>query len=287
MSSEKTYISPYISIATPVFNAAATVARTLDAMSRQTAPFEHVVYDGGSSDDTREIVKQWCGRYPLRLMSGENLGVYGNVANAHKTTIGEIMGWINGDDFYLPHTLCIVERVFRTHPEIQWITGIPSYYFEGDGMWSVHGIVPIYSQTLIRRGWHHAKLFGLLQQESMFWRRDLYEKADGDAILRKYRDAGDYHLWRVFARFAPLRTVRTVFSAFTIRSGQFSQVKQREYDAECGTHAINLFNVGFLFRRLYSNFLFARALDPKSLVKYNTTANTGKYLRLGQFAKTP
>jgi len=268
MPSKQADITPYISVATPVFNAAATVGRTLDAMCRQTASFEHVVYDGGSSDATREIIESWMERYPLRLMRAENLGVYGNVANAHKTTKGEVMGWINGDDFYLPYTLSVVERIFKSRPDIEWITGIPSYYFEGEGLWGVHGMVPIYNQTLIRLGWYRSKLLGCLQQESMFWRRSLYERADGDAILRRYRYAADYHLWRAFARHAPLRSVGTVLSTFTFRAGQFSEVKRQEYDAECGVpkNAINLFALGFIFRGLYSNLLFANSIDPKTFI---------------------
>ena len=260
---------PYISIVTPVWNASATVRRTLEALSCQKASFEHVVYDGGSADNTRDIVREYAGRYPVRLMEGDNLGVYGNVANAHQTTTGEIMGWINGDDFYLPYTLAMVERLFRQHPEIDWITGVPSYYMEGENVWSVQGMTPIYNQASIRWGWHRAKLLGNLQQESMFWRRSLYDKVGGDKILRQYRYAGDFHLWKNFAVYAQLHTVRTVFSTFTIRHGQFSQIKQREYEGECGIseYSVNLFIIGFIIRRIYSNLFFKQAIDPKSLIK--------------------
>jgi glycosyltransferase involved in cell wall biosynthesis len=259
---------PYISVATPVWNAAATVRRTLEAAQRQKASFDHVVYDGGSSDNTRDIVSEFIGRYPVRLMQGENLGVYGNVANAHRTTTGEIMGWINGDDFYLPYTLSMVERIFRTRPDVHWIIGIPSWLWEGQDVWSVHGLAPIFSRALIRRGWHRANRLGCLQQESMFWRRSLFEKVEGDKVLRAFKYAADFQLWRAFAENTELHTVRSVLACFTRRPGQFSQVKRREYDLDCGIRegAMNLWPLGKLFLRIYSNLFYNRAIYPESLV---------------------
>ena len=59
-----------ISIVTPAFNAARTIRRTLDAMCRQKGQFEHLVYDGGSTDGTPDIVREYAGRYPVRLLRG-------------------------------------------------------------------------------------------------------------------------------------------------------------------------------------------------------------------------
>ena len=259
--------SPYISIVTPVYNAAPTIRRTLDALKAQTADFEHVVYDGGSSDGTVEIVKSYLGTYPMRLIQGKNEGVYGNAANGHRQTTGEIMAWINGDDFYFPWTLRIVTEVFRRYPDVEWIIGMPTWNWEGTGIVSINSYAPIYFSSFIRRGWNRSNLFGCLQQESVFWRRGIYERVGGDEVLRKYRYAGDFHLWRRFAEVAQVRTVATALGCFTIRENQFSQAFKPEYEAECGikpgsarwTAPCNLFNriVGQVFNR--------RAISPKHL----------------------
>ena len=132
-----------ISIVTPAFNAARTIRRTLDAMCRQKGQFEHLVYDGGSTDGTPDIVREYAGRYPVRLLHGENLGVYGNVANAYREARGDILGWINADDFYLPWTLSTVARVFEVHPSVHWISGIPGWYYEDEDLAETMSFAPV------------------------------------------------------------------------------------------------------------------------------------------------
>jgi len=103
---------PYISVATPVWNAAATVRRTLEAAQRQKASFDHVVYDGeapiirGILFRSSSVVTPSgsCRVKPRRVWQR------GQRSPNHR---GEIMGWINGDDFYLPYTLSMVERIFQ------------------------------------------------------------------------------------------------------------------------------------------------------------------------------
>jgi glycosyltransferase involved in cell wall biosynthesis len=260
---------PQISIVTPVYNAAATVARTMESLRSQKASFEHLVYDGGSSDSTCEIVESYLGKYPVRLIRGDNLGVYGNVANAHKQSTGPIMGWINGDDFYLPWTLAVVNRVFETHPEVDWITGIPGWYWEDGGLAECLPYAPVYIREFIRRGLQRRTEVGYLQQESMFWRRRLYEKVGADAILRRYRYAADYHLWKAFAAETELRTVGSMLACFTFRKNQFSQVYRAPYDEECDIRSgtKNLSFLGGAFNRVASVVLKRRVIFPRDLVK--------------------
>jgi glycosyltransferase involved in cell wall biosynthesis len=255
---------PYVSVVTPVWNAGATVRRTLEMMRLQQASFEHVVYDGRSADNTAQIVREFESAYPLRLVEGPNEGVYGNVANGHLTTQGEVMGWINGDDFYLPFTLAMVERVFRTRPDVNWLTGVPTLHWEGKNLWSLPGFYPVYPRTLIRRGLYRSKRLGCLQQESMFWRRSLYDAARGDEVLRHYKYAADFHLWKRFAEHSQLHTIGAVLAAFTFRDGQFSAANKSEYDLECGTTrgTLDLSIAGHVFTRLYSRVMVRSALRP-------------------------
>jgi glycosyltransferase involved in cell wall biosynthesis len=264
--------TPKISIVTPVYNAERTVARTLDALAGQHADFEHVAYDGGSKDGTCAIVESRLGTYPLRLMRGENLGVYGNVANAHKTTTGDVMGWINGDDFYMPWTLAVVERIFRDHPEVEWLTGIPAWHFEGHHSVVCQGYAPVFLQSAVRRGWHTGAGLGWLQQESMFWRRSLYERAGADGVLRRWKYAADFHLWRAFAKSAQLHTVSTVLAAFSVRQGQFSSVNRDKYDKECGVRGSvpGSGRIGQMVMRVMSQLLSRRVIYRTPFPSFET-----------------
>lgn len=259
--------SPFLTIVTPVYNASATIRRTLNAMMGQKADFEHLVYDGGSTDSTAAIVKEYENRYPVRLLKGENLGVYGNVATAFREARGQVFGWINGDDFYLPWTLPTVARIFLAHSDVSWITGIPSWFCEGDELGETVGFAPIYFQSLLARGLYRRNRLGYLQQESQFWRRDLYERAGGDSVLRAYRYAADYHLWRTFSQYAPLQTVSAVLACFTVRQHQFSATNFEAYDRECGCAPgdLNLATLGKIFDRLTSVAFRHRPIRPRTL----------------------
>jgi hypothetical protein len=77
-------------------------------------------------------------------------------------------------------------------------------------------------------------MMGYLQQESLFWRRGLYERAEGAEVLKSHKYAADYHLWRRFACFTELHTVRSVLASFSVREGQLSRIKETQYLSETG-----------------------------------------------------
>jgi glycosyltransferase involved in cell wall biosynthesis len=225
---------PYISIVTPALNMEASIARTLRSLEGQRASYEHVVLDGGSKDRTHEIVRSFADRYPVRLQVEENAGVYGNVVKGFRHTSGEVMGWVAGDDFYFPWTLAVVQHIFQTRPDIEWITGIPSMYYESSGLCTTARVAKYHPRAFLKRGWHRAGMFGFLEQESIFWRRSLWDRSNAEEVMLKYRYAGDFQLWKRFAEHTSLHTVASVLACFTVRSNQFSASKELEYFKECG-----------------------------------------------------
>jgi glycosyltransferase involved in cell wall biosynthesis len=230
---------PYISIVTPALNMEPTIDRTLRALQVQRASFEHIVLDGGSTDRTHAIVRSYESQYPVRLVVEANAGVYGNVVKGFKHSQGEIMGWIAGDDFYLPWTLAVVQHIFRTRPDVEWICGLPSNYDEATGLCTTARFARYYIRPFLKRGWYRGGGFGFLQQESMFWRRSLWDRAGAEEAMLRYRYAADYHLWRTFAHFAPLHSVASALACFTIRPNQFSRAKELEYFKECGLSRVH------------------------------------------------
>ncbi len=227
-----------ISIVTPVYNGMPQIRRTLESMARQSVPFEHVVMDACSKDGTAEAVREFTPRYGVTVVSERDEGLYDAIAKGFARTQGDILAWLNAGDAYMPHTLSLVEWIFATHPEVEWISGIPAYSYEERDAVFTEPMIPVFSQVAIRRGWHNGHWLPHLEQESMFWRRSLWERAGGDALLRgKGRGknyACDYHLWRHFARHARLRTVCSMLSSFTFTHGQISEKHREQYYAECG-----------------------------------------------------
>lgn len=86
-----------VSIVTVSFNAATTIADTLRSVAEQTYPsIEHIVIDGGSTDGTQDIVRQFP--HLARMVTESDSGLYDAMNKGWKAASGEIVGWLNADD---------------------------------------------------------------------------------------------------------------------------------------------------------------------------------------------
>jgi len=226
-----------ISIVTPTLNPGILLERNLRSLVLQTAEFEHIVQDGGSSDSTADLVARYAGQYPVRFYQEKDSGIYDGVVRGMAKARGDILAWLGADDFYLPWTLSTVQQVFARHPEVDWIIGIPTSGYNQNQVVKVNGLAPVYLRCLIRWGWCCSGRLGNLQQESMFWRRSLWEKSEAPSILAGYKLAGDYHLWKAFAEHAQLWTVSSVLAVFSTSPTQASRRYMSKYLEEMGPHA--------------------------------------------------
>lgn len=258
-----------ISVVTPVLNGAKTIDRTLQSLAGQQADFEHIVMDGGSMDDTEAIVRRHEGRYPVKWFSQSDKSVFEGMWNGLQHAQGDVMGTIFADDFYMPWTLATVQRIFDQNPTVDWITGIPSWYYEDRRVSMTATLAPVFPQWAIRHGLASSRLLGFPQQESIFWRRSLWEKAAPHDLLTTYRYAADYHLWRRFAQHASLRTVSTVLACFTISDNQISGKFRTKYLAECGIHSGD-YSTSLpkrILSRIIYNLHWGQVLKATSLVR--------------------
>jgi hypothetical protein len=142
------------------------------------------------------------------------------------------MAWLNGDDIYCPWTLSVVGEIFARFPDVDWIVGTSSFMNGAGHCTRVSGnsgtAMP---REYIRNGWFRAELAGYLQQESMFWRRSLWEKVGGLDLSLSL--AADFDLWRRFAEHAELHAVNVPLALFRQRPGlQRSSAGQKSYEAE-------------------------------------------------------
>ena len=112
---------PTISIVTPCLNAAATIGRTLDSVASQGYPgVEHVVVDGGSTDGTLELLAQFP---EVKVVSEPDEGLSDAVNKGIALASGELVGWLNADDWYLPGALAAVGEAADANPRAEWFTG--------------------------------------------------------------------------------------------------------------------------------------------------------------------
>ena len=104
-----------ISIITVCFNSANTIAETLASVAAQSHPdVEHIIIDGGSTDSTLQVIKTH-GAHVAKLISEKDKGIYDAMNKGIALATGDIVGFINADDFYLgSEVLSKVAEVFAS-----------------------------------------------------------------------------------------------------------------------------------------------------------------------------
>lgn len=100
------------SILTPSHNYADYLPDCLESVARQEGvDVEHVVIDDGSTDNSVDILRAWPG--PLRLEVQPNAGLSRTLNRALELATGDVIGWLNADDFYLPGALRAAAAAFE------------------------------------------------------------------------------------------------------------------------------------------------------------------------------
>jgi glycosyltransferase involved in cell wall biosynthesis len=177
---------------------------------------EHVVMDGGSDDGSLEIIERWEGRL-AHWVSEPAGGQYDAINRGFATTSGEVLAWLNSDDMYLPGALHLVGEIFAQFPDVEWLTTQFPITWDEDGvartcahLRGMSSAAALRGQYLTGGPWHSV---GVVQQESTFWRRSLWERAGGyvDAGMRY---AGDFDLWMRLAAAGELCTVAAPLAGF-------------------------------------------------------------------------
>jgi glycosyltransferase involved in cell wall biosynthesis len=200
-----------ISIVTTTFNAMPYIVDTARSVLQSSYPdLEYVIIDAGSSDGTLEYLRGiQDSRVRLEIMKGSR--PYEAVDWGFRHSTGDVLAWLNGDDLYYPGTISCVAKLFTEFPDVEWITGLPSFV-DAEGRCTMVAVLSSYPRRYIENGWFTECTLGSLIQESMFWRRGLYESAGG--LNLDYDLAADFELWTRFARRAPLVAVSTLLAAW-------------------------------------------------------------------------
>lgn len=92
-----------VSVITATWNSGKTLRTTLDSVLNQSYPdIEHIIVDGGSTDNTMEIIREYEPRYNgrLRYISEPDKGLYDAMNKGIRMATGEVVGILNSDDFY-------------------------------------------------------------------------------------------------------------------------------------------------------------------------------------------
>jgi GT2 family glycosyltransferase len=215
-----------VSIITPSYNQAAFLEQTIQSVLEQDYPrLEYIVIDGDSTDNSAEVIRKYADRLAYWISekdSGQAEAINKGFARAN----GDILGWLNSDDYYLPNTISEVARCFEQNPDVVMVYG-DMLAVDGNG------------QTLNVLKYKQLSLedllcFQILGQPSVFFRRAALQKAG--LLETTFHFMLDHHLWIRLAQQGRILHIPRVWSA----ARYHSQAKNRARAAEFGREALRV-----------------------------------------------
>lgn len=206
---------PRITIVTPSFNQAAYLEATIRSVLDQNYPnLEYIIIDGGSTDGSVDIIREYQNRLAYWTSEADD-GQYHAINKGFSVSTGEILGWINSDDFLLPNALSTIAGQFQSLPEVEWLTSRTIVTCDEWGVMSCYGVA-----GASRQGWSETCQRTFIQQESTFWTRDLFDRACGLQIPTTHSHAADQELWLEFFSCADLYLTEVPLACARQREGQ-------------------------------------------------------------------
>ena len=265
---------PSLSVITPSYNSAEFIKDAILSVARQEGiAAEHIVIDGASTDNTIEIVKRHSG---VQWISEPDEGQSDAINKGFLSARGDLVGWLNADDYYLPGGLAAIAHAASEHPEADVIYG-DCVFVDADGRILRSKVEHQFDRSVLM-------YFGCyIPSTATFFRRRVIEQ--GALLDCDYRVCMDFEY---FARLAHagfiFHYVPRVVAAFrwhgtnvsimnlTRRAEERLMVQRRFCSAQHSPSALNL---------------LAQAARAKRLARKAVSGNLGREIRLRRMVGQP
>jgi glycosyltransferase involved in cell wall biosynthesis len=249
---------PLVTVVTPCLNQARFLEEAIRSVLEQDYPhIEHVVVDGGSTDGSVEILQRYD---HLRWISEPDDGQADALRKGFELAGGEIFGWLNADDAYLPGAVSAAVSRLRSNDYGLVYGGYRVVHENGETAFDVPPH-PFDLEMLL-----DAKNF--VPQPSAFFTRAAYEAVSG--VDPRYDYAMDYDLWVRIGRRFDVGVIDGILSCFRFQSESKSVTAADLFYPEM--RKISRRNGGRFFSRMYLDrlperrpFLFKLALAYRLL----------------------
>ncbi|MFA5321338.1 MAG: glycosyltransferase family 2 protein [Smithella sp.] len=209
-----------ISIVTPSLNQGRFLEQTIQSVISQAGDFyiDYIIADGGSTDDSAEIIKKYdalikngkfvcqCRGVELRWWSQKDNGQSAALNNAFCKAKGDILAWINSDDYY--DDTCVFQTIrdnFLAHGGVDLICGSGRVINEHGREKLICKTVEVNEDLLLKRG---CNVF----QPSAFFSRKIYFDVGG--INEDLYYAMDFDLWIRISQKSKSLSIDKVLSNF-------------------------------------------------------------------------
>ena len=215
-----------VSIVTPSFNQARYLETTIESVLTQDYPrIEYIVIDGASTDGSVEIIKKYESRLGFWVSEKDN-GQADAINKGLAHANGDIVAWLNSDDYYLPNAVSNAVKVFE---------GIPGVVMAYGDMLAVNEL----GQTINTLKYKQLSLedllcFQIIGQPAVFFHREAFEKTG--ALDTTFHYLLDHHLWIRLAQQGRILHVPQTWAA----ARYHAEAKNRAKAAEFGREAFRI-----------------------------------------------
>lgn len=184
---------PLVTVVTPSYNQGRFIEETIISVLSQDYPhIEYLIIDGGSTDDTLEILRKYEDQ--LAWISEPDLGQSHAINKGFKMSSGEIICWLNSDDTFEPGAIERVVCYMNTHADVMMVSGGVNTIDE------VGQILETKSATIPFDLWSVVYLAQNIHQPATFFRKCIFDVID--LLDESLNWCMDSELWiRIGSRF--------------------------------------------------------------------------------------
>lgn len=176
--------NPLVTIITPSYNQGEFIKDTIESVLSQDYPnIEYFVMDGGSTDNTIDILESYEGRF--YWCSEKDKGQADAINKGIRKANGKIIGWLNSDDTYLENAVSTVVKYFKDHPNTDMVYG-EGYYTNKEGQVIERYLTEKFSVSRLAEQC-------IICQPTVFFTKDIVENVG--LLDAEHQLSMDYELW--------------------------------------------------------------------------------------------
>lgn len=270
-------MSPVISVILPVYNAATFLKDAIDSLLSQTyTDFELLIYDDGSTDNSRSIIDTYHDTRIVRHYSDTNQGLIAVLNKGLLEAKGKYIARMDADDISLPDRFKMQFDFMESHPDV----GIC-----GTQLKLIHNNEPVIRPTEDRalRWWFFKG--SPFAHPSVFLRTSLIHEHQLSFSAKAYV-AEDYDLWWKLAFFCKMANLKEALVHYRIHPNQESSSKSDQQSESHNKSLLDFMNVIGLDEKQFSidfiQSLLSRELESnylnisKSLLLFKTILTSEK-----------